>query len=424
MQESRQKYRKRRAKGVGKRKCSDVPERRQSERKIRLLYEELALFSRIATFSGLMAWLAHELYQPLAAILGNAQAALRLMERGIPDQKELREIFNDIVADDQRAAEMIQAARSKLKKGVAEDKPLLLNDLIGEIMPIVRNDSLARNISIDLDLGSSLPFIGGDRIQLLQAIFNLIVNALEAINASGRPGKLILRTRHAAGEVVLDVVDSGTGIPHEKLNSIFDPLVTIKPDALGMGLPLSRSIVIGHNGRLWAENNPDGGATFHVALPVENSLTLAQMADVDRSSQSDPGGRSHGLTVLIADDGETCRHAIASILSELPGLKLLAEAADGAEAVKKAEELKPDLILLDVGLPVVNGVEAAAKIRLAAPNSKLLFLTQQDSPDFVRAAMRAGASGYVLKVGMGSELLRAAMAVVRGEQYISSGIRC
>jgi len=421
--ESRQKYHKLRAKGNSKRKRSNVTERRQAEIKAQLLREKLALFSQIATFNELTAWLAHELNQPLAAILGNAQAALRLMELGSPDPREFRAIFSDIVADNRRAVEMIRGMRSELKRGVTENKTLLLNDLIEEIMPVVRNDSLAKNVSIDLDLGVALPSITGDRIQLQQVVFNLIVNALEAIKASEQPGKLILRTRHADGEVVLDVLDSGTGIPNERLNSIFDPLVTAKANALGMGLPLSRSIVIRHNGRLWAENNIQGGATFHVALPVENSLTLAPAADVDRNSRSDSGQRLRGVTVLIADDGEVFRRAVSSILADLPELKNLAEAADGAEAIKMAAKLNPDLVLLDVGLPIVNGVEAAAKIRAVAPNAKLMFLTQYDSPDFVRAALRAGALGYVLKVDAGSELLQAAMAVVRGEQYLSSGIR-
>jgi len=412
--ESRQKYRKLRAKGISKHKRSDVTERDQAKINTQLLHEELALFSQVATFSELMAWLAHELNQPLAAILGNAQAALRLMDRGAPDLKEFREIFNDIVAEDQRASEMIRGMRSNLKRGVSEHKSLLLNDLIKEIIPIVQNDSRVRNISIDLDLGLSPPSIKGNRIQLQQVVFNLIVNASEAMNTSERPGTLILRTRHTDREVVLDVVDSGTGIPSEKLNSIFDPLVTTKADALGMGLPLSRSLVIQHNGRLWAENNIGDGATFHVALPA---------VGLDRSSQRDPGRRPHGLTVLMADDRESFRHAVSSLLAELPELKLLAEAADGEEAIKKAAELNPDLILLDVGLPKIDGVEAAARIRTVAPDAKILFLTQYDSPDFVRAALRAGALGYVLKVDVGSELLRAAMAVVRGEQYLSSGVK-
>jgi nitrogen-specific signal transduction histidine kinase/CheY-like chemotaxis protein len=423
IRKSGRKQRKPGAKGISKRKRTDIAKRRQAKNKTHLLHERLVLFSHFAAFSELTAWLAHEISQPLAAILGNAQAALRLMERDAPDLKELREIFADIISDDQRASEMIGSMRSKLKRSVTENKPLLLNDLIKEFMPIVQRDSLSKNMSIDLDLDSSLPSITGDRIQLQQVIFNLVVNALEAIDASERPGKLILRTRHSDREVVLDVVDSGNGIPNERLNLIFDPLVTTKADGLGMGLSLSRSIVISHNGRLWAENNSDGGATFHVAFPAGNSLALAQLTDMDRGSQNDSGRRSRGLTVLIADDGETFRHAVASILSELPELKHLAEAADGAEAIKMSAELIPDLILLDVGLPIVNGVEAAAKIRIVAPNAKLLFLTQHDSPGFVEAALRVGALGYVLKVDVGRELLQAAMAVVRGEQYLSSGVR-
>ena len=142
-----------------------------------------------------------------------------------------------------------------------------------------------------------------------------------------------------------------------------------------------------------------------------------------RISKAIPDDDHADLQSSLPMMGQTFRHAVSSILAELPELKLLAEAADGAEAIKMAAELNPDLVLLDVGLPIVNGVEAAAKIRTVAPNAKLLFLTQHDSPDFVRAALRAGALGYVLKVDVGSELLQAAMAVVRGEQYLSSGIR-
>jgi signal transduction histidine kinase/CheY-like chemotaxis protein len=413
---SKQKKSRRHVPDVNRRKNSEG--KLQAEREVQLLQQEIAL----AKVSELMAWLAHELNQPLSAILGNAQAALRLMERGAPDLKELREIFEDIVADDRRAAEVIRSLRSRIDRGAAERKPLQLNDLIREIMPVVQSESLWGDISVDLDLGLSLPSIAGDWPQLKQVMLNLIINAFEAIKHSERPGKLILRTRQAERELVLDVVDSGIGISQDKLNSIFDPFVSTKAGALGMGLALSRSIVIKHNGRLWAENNVDGGATFHVALPVE-ILGPAPIMDAVRSARSDAGQKPHGLTVLIADDRDTFRHAVSSILTKLPELKLLAEAADGAEAVKKAAELNPDLVLLDVGLPIVNGVEAAARIRSVAPDAKILFLTQHDSPEFVMAAMSAGALGYVLKVDVGRELLQAAMAVVRGERYLSAGIR-
>ena len=375
-----------------------------------------------ADFGSLMDLLAHELNQPLAAVLANAQAALRLMERGAPDPEEIRGILDDIIADDRRAAEMVRNLRSVFKRSAAEHKPLQLNDLIGEIVPIVMSSPLAGNTAIDLDLAQPLALIKGDRGPLQQVLYNLIVNAFEAINASGHPGTLILRTRQAGSDVVLDVADSGTGVPRDILDTIFNPFVTTKRDALGLGLPLSRSTVARHNGRIWVENNAQGGATFHAAFPAESGPGPAPASRVGRRPRKE-AGTPHRLTVLIADDGETFRNAISSILAELPGLWLLAEAADGAEAVKKAAELNPDLVLLDVGLPVVDGVEAAARIRALAPNAKLVFLTQHESPDFVAAAMRAGAAGYVLKVDAGSELLQAAMAVLRGEQYLSSAIR-
>ncbi|MBP1625383.1 MAG: nodulation protein, partial [Acidobacteria bacterium] len=297
--------------------------------------QELAGFSRAAAVRELMASLAHELNQPLAAILGNAQAAKNLVERGNPDLKELREICEDIVADDHRAAEAIRSIRSMLKKPVAELQPLGLNDLIQEIIPVIRNDCLLRKASIDLGLGLSLPSVRGDRIQLQQVIHSLVINALEAMESSERERKLVLRTRQSDRAVVLDVTDSGPGIPADKIDSIFDMFVSTKPAGLGMGLFLSRSIVIGHNGRLRAENNSDGGATFHVELPVEDSLGIVPAVDAD-SNRSDAGQQLHGLTVLIADDRESFRQAVSSILTALPELKLIAEAADGAEAIKKA----------------------------------------------------------------------------------------
>jgi PAS domain S-box-containing protein len=247
---------------------SDVTERRKVEMEAQLLHQELALFSRIATINELAASIAHEINQPLAAVLNNAQAALRLMDSGTLDSKEMRGIFKDIIADDQRAADVIRNLRSMLKKGAGEHQPLMLNDLIRNVVSIVRSDALMRGISVSLDLGLSLPLIRGDRVQLQQVILNLIVNAFEAMDSSKQPRTLRILTREADGEAVLNVVDSGAGIAAGKLGSIFEPFLTTKKDGLGLGLALSRTIITAHNGRLWAENNPEGGATFHMALPA------------------------------------------------------------------------------------------------------------------------------------------------------------
>jgi PAS domain S-box-containing protein len=250
---------------------TDVTARHQAEVETQTLRQELALFSRVATTGELAASIAHELNQPLAAILSNAQAALRLMQDKDPDMKELREIFEDIAADDQRAAEVIRSLRSLLKKDTGEHRPLMLNSLVKDVLSIVRNDGLARKISIDFDSGSVLPPVNGDRVQLQQVILNLVMNAFEAMDSSEGSRELKLRTRRDGKEIILDVMDSGFGIPPAILEAIFEPFFTTKHSGLGMGLALSRTIVAAHSGRLWAENNPETGATFHMALPAEKS---------------------------------------------------------------------------------------------------------------------------------------------------------
>ena len=246
----------------------DVTEKRQAEMESQLLRQELAHFSRVATVGELTASIAHEINQPLAAILSNAQAALRLMERGSTDLKELQEIFSDIVADDQRAAEVIRSLRSMLKKESGAHQPLLFDDLIRDVASMVRSDALMKRVSMSFDLGLPSPSVQGNRVQLQQVVLNLIVNAFEAMDSSERPKTLQIQTRETDGEVILSFVDSGSGIATDKLDFIFEPFFTTKKDGLGMGLALSRSIVAAHNGRLWAENNPEGGAIFCVALPA------------------------------------------------------------------------------------------------------------------------------------------------------------
>jgi len=375
--------------------------------------------SRAAMLSGLLSTLSHDLNQPLAAIMANAQAATRFLAPDAMDLKELRAIFDDIVIDAERAARLIQSLRSMLPKSVVERRPVLLNNLVKETLPIARHSFAGRDLPIHLDLDSSLPSLDGDPVQLQQVLLNLLSNACDAVRNSQRPAEITVRIREAEGEAVLDVIDSGTDIPIDKMKAIFDPFVTTKSGRLGMGLAFCRSIAIGHDGRIWAENNADGGATFHLALPLAKSAAprLAQPGKIGSTDNR------QGLSVLVADDNASFRRAVSSILAQLPDLKRLAEAADGSEAVAKAAEMKPDLVLLDMSLPGIHGVEAASRIRAVASNARILFLTQYDSPDFVEAALRAGAQGFVLKIDAGTELLEAAKATLRGEQYTSSGIR-
>jgi len=394
----------------------DLTEDYKREQAVRENEERL----RVAMLSGLLGTLSHDLSQPLAAIIANANAAKRFLARGAIDLDELQAIYDDISADGERAARFIQTIRSMLPKGIVQRQPIQLNDLIKDTLVIARHRMAGTDAEILLDLHSSLPSLEGDPVLLQQLLLSLLSNAFDAIKTSERPGRVTLRTRGAEGEAALDVIDSGTGIPVDKMEAIFAPFVTTNSGRLGMGLALCRSIAIGHEGRIWAENNSGGdGATFHLTLPLRKSVapSWAQTGEIT------PTDNRQTLTVLVADDNASFRRAVSSILAPLPGLEPLAEAADGAEAVAKAAELKPDLVLLDMSLPGIHGVEAASRIRELASNARILFLSQYDSPDFVEAALRAGAQGYVLKIDAGTELLEAAKAILRGEQYTSSGIR-
>jgi len=248
----------------------DITERLKAAAETRELRQELAHISRVATMGELTAAIIHELGQPLTAILSNAQAGLRGLASGKTDVNDVRDILEDIVTDDQRAAQVMQRLRSLFRRGNVERRPLLLNQVINDVVRVVVHDAELRRVAVITDLASGLPLVSGDRTQLQQVILNLVVNAFDAMaDVTDRPRRVILRTRALDGNgVQVDVVDTGPGIAAEKLGSIFKPFVTSKASGMGMGLSVSHSIVADHAGRLWAENGPEGGATFHIVLPT------------------------------------------------------------------------------------------------------------------------------------------------------------
>lgn len=245
--------------------------RRQGELETQRLRQELTHIGRVSAMGELTASLAHELNQPLTAILSNAQAAQRLLAVDVIDLDEVREILSDIVADDKRAAAVIQRLRVLLKKGDLDFATLDLNEVVGEVAWVVRNDALLRNVSLSLDLAPGLPSVVGDRVQLQQVVLNLVLNGLEALRpASAGARTLVIRTaRDGAAAVTVTVRDSGTGIDVNDTDRIFQPLYTTKAEGLGMGLAIARTIVGAHGGRLVAENNDDAGATVRFTLPTE-----------------------------------------------------------------------------------------------------------------------------------------------------------
>lgn len=257
----------------------DITERRKADEELAQRRNELSHLSRVTTLSELSGSLAHELNQPLAIILTNAQAAQRLLAQQAPDLAEVRDILADIVSEDERAGEVIKRLRALLKPGQTHLQPLSASELVEDVLRITRSDLIARGIKVHVTLDGSVPPVVGDRVQLQQVLLNLILNAGEAIAANPPPARHIsVGTAHCDGAVRISVSDTGCGLPPEA-ERIFEPFYTTKKEGLGLGLAICRSIVCAHNGRLWAEPNTAAGppsaaaatscgAIFHLELPT------------------------------------------------------------------------------------------------------------------------------------------------------------
>jgi len=248
--------------------CQDITAQQRSRLEAERLRRELTHVGRVTTMGEMAAALAHELNQPLTAILSNAHAGERYLAQGAPPLGEIREILQDVAGDARRAGEVIQRLRSLLRKDEARFLPLDINQVVREVATLVHTDAILRNLALALDLAPTLPPVRGDRVQLQQVLLNLVLNGMEAARPESEERRLVIQTRSTGAAVQVAVRDQGPGIPAETLPRLFETFYTTKPNGLGMGLPISRSIVEAHGGRIWAANNPDRGATFSFTLPA------------------------------------------------------------------------------------------------------------------------------------------------------------
>jgi signal transduction histidine kinase len=248
----------------------DITDRKRAEMTVQRHYRELAHMARVAMMGELAASLAHELNQPLTAILSNAQAALRFLTANPPDVDEVRAILADVVEDDQRAGEVIRRLRNLLRKGEVEFLPLNLNQLTQEVVRMLHSDAIIRHVAIVVELDPDLPPVPGDRVQLQQVLLNLMLNGFEAMAERATDDRqMVVRTQWVDAKTIqVAVQDCGSGLDEDVLALIFEPFYSTKSEGMGMGLSICRSILDMHGGRLWAANNLDRGATFYFSLPV------------------------------------------------------------------------------------------------------------------------------------------------------------
>ena len=247
----------------------DITDRKRAELEADSHRRELAHLGRVATLVELSGTLAHELSQPLTAVLSNAQAARRLLDCDPPDMDQVRAALDDIIRNDKRAGSVIEHLRSLLRKGDSTRQPVDLNEVVRETLNLAVGELLSRRVTVTRALADAIPPVQADRVQLQQVVLNLVMNACDAMD--GTPAaerRLVVATANGDGFVRLAVTDGGPGIPEGQLERVFEPFVTFRDRGLGLGLAISRSIVTDHGGSIRAENNPEGGATFHCALPV------------------------------------------------------------------------------------------------------------------------------------------------------------
>jgi two-component system, LuxR family, sensor kinase FixL len=273
----------------------DITERKLAELEAARQRHDLAhLASTVGEFSNS---LAHELTHPLTAILSNAQAAQRFLAADDVDLDEVREILNDIVTQDQRAGEVIHGLRLLLKKGELQEHcdGVDLNEVIRDVVNLMRSDLINRNVTVDTDLAQNLPAITGDRVQLQQVLLNLALNGCEAMgdyNSSER--RLLMASQWENGAVRVSVSDSGSGIPGEKMEQVFERFFTTKKEGMGLGLSVCRTIIDAHRGKIWATNNAGCGATFHFSLPIVGAGKEAVITDQLMPDKQDRSRSSHG----------------------------------------------------------------------------------------------------------------------------------
>jgi len=249
----------------------DITERKRVQHELDRQREELAHVGRVSAMGQLASALAHELNQPLGAILRNAEAAELFLRANPPDLNEVAAILADIRKDDRRAGEVIDRMRALLKRRESQWVELDWNVLVQEVARLVRHDAESRRINLALHLARSAVCVQGDRVQLQQVLLNILLNAMDAMKTTALERRWIsVQTLQVNGQAEVVVRDRGGGISPVDLKRLFDPFFTTKPDGMGMGLAISQTIIQTHGGRIVAENNPDGGASFRVVLPMSH----------------------------------------------------------------------------------------------------------------------------------------------------------
>jgi PAS domain S-box-containing protein len=255
----------------------DLKRAEEERERLRQLQSELAHIQRVTMIGELAASIAHEVNQPIAAAVTDANTCMRWLARDYPDLEEARAAGMRVVKDATRASEIVSRIRLLFNKGTSERELVNVNEIIEEMTVLLCSEAIRYNISVRTELAADLPQLMGDRVQLQQVVMNLVRNGIDAINEANTAGNVTITSqRNAVDQLLISISDTGIGLPSEKADKVFDAFFTTKPQGTGMGLSVSRSIIESHGGRLWATRNPDRGTTFQFTLPVSRAAAAVK----------------------------------------------------------------------------------------------------------------------------------------------------
>jgi NO-binding membrane sensor protein with MHYT domain len=255
---------------------ASLSEQKRAEEALREVQADLAHVTRVTTLGEIAASIAHEVNQPLAAVVANAEACLRWLDRGTPDLDAARRSVEWIIDDANRASEVIRRVRALANKSDVEKAPLDINDVVKEVIALVQGELVSHRVSLRMEFANALPVVPADRVELQQVVINLVMNGIEAMQSvTERPRELLIRSlQDETQQVLVSVTDCGVGISAENADRLFNAFFTTKTNGMGMGLSICRSIIEAHGGRLWASANLPHGATFQFTLPVSANTAL------------------------------------------------------------------------------------------------------------------------------------------------------
>ena len=394
----------------------DVGDIRAAEQASRQSQNRLAHVSRTGLLGEISASLAHELNQPLAAILSNAQVLKRQIDAAPTRLDEADEVISDVIHDVRRAGEVVQRLRALLKPGQQKIEIVDLNQIVTETKDLLSSEMVIRQVASTMELAPGLPAVSCDRIQLQQILLNFLTNAFDAMDGLEPADRQLLIRTSQVGPTAVEVCvkDSGVGFKGESYQRLCEPFYTTKESGMGMGLAISRTLLQAHGGRLWAENNRGPGAAFHFTVPVTDASAVPKHEHEHEHKED----QSDVATVFIVDDDPSFRKAMGRLIGSA-GYAI--ETFASAQAFLQREQFDgAGCLVVDLHMPGETGLELQTTLNNRNYTMPIIFITGAGNTSSGVRAMKQGAVDFLSKPVDDEVLLRAVARAVETDQQARS----